>query len=868
MINESGAPFAFKLKHLLHGMIACEVLLGLIVVSGWHTGNARLVQVLPQFVPMQYNTALGFVLTGAGLLALLHHWRKLASIFGLLVSTIGLATLLQYASGVNLGLDELFMEHSITVQTSHPGRMAPNTALCFSLTGLLLLLEGAHRHLRHYEFRYWLTGAGVTSLGAIALIGYFTGVSTAYGWGQMTRMALHTSIGFMLDGLALVGIAWLMAPPKSRTRRQLITTLVAVFGLGIALFNYQLMHHLSTEKDKHRWQNRVTTLADEARISVAAWATALERLAWRRSAWQAPQQQRLDAESYLRDIPELRGLGLLTASGGYRPLVPGAQVDALPPQPQWAGQPHTRLYWLPPYLWVTVAVPNGHERPDLIVGQFALQDMLDQWLAASEQAEDASRLILHKPSQSFREWLPPQLHLADPLRFQHTLAYREFHLRLTLLPSLPGAAPVEARTLLVLATSAVLALILALAVHWFLRNRMLETRLFQYDNSPDMYVSVDPHDASIKDCNQTLADKCGYSKDEIIDRPVFFLYHPDCISEAEKAFKSFVETGRVVNAELELKRKDGTKIPALLNVEAVRDADGKILYSNSSWRDISEIKQLQKELAEANKELEKKVRARTRELEIKNRELEEFSYIASHDLQEPLRTVKSFAEFLGQDLGESLSPQVAKDLRFITEGTARMQRLIDDLLEYSRAGRKAIKLQPVLLDECLARVQENLAGLISESGARIVVDSMPVVRGDLTVLERIFQNLLHNAIKFRGAQPPEISISARDGGATDQVIIRVKDNGIGIEPRFHEQIFGPFKRLHGMDEYPGTGIGLAVVKKLVDYLGGHIGVESALDQGSVFWLQLVKATHPITHASSVRPTEEAPTPVASLTQGE
>ncbi len=127
-----------------------------------------------------------------------------------------------------------------------------------------------------------------------------------------------------------------------------------------------------------------------------------------------------------------------------------------------------------------------------------------------------------------------------------------------------------------------------------------------YDNSPDMYLSIDPHDGSIKECNQTLARNTNYTKEEIIGQPVFFLYHPDCLPRVRKAFQSFVETGRVENAELEIKTKDGSTIPVLLSVEAIRDKDGHILYSNSCWCDISEIKRLEQELAAANKDLEKK----------------------------------------------------------------------------------------------------------------------------------------------------------------------------------------------------------------------------------------------------------------------
>jgi PAS domain S-box-containing protein len=181
-------------------------LLGLTVLIGWYTENVTLIQILPIFVPMQYNTALGFILSGAGLLALVNGNRTWLAVFAGIVATIGLATFYQYIFDVDLGIDQLFMRHYITVQTSHPGRMAPNTAVCFSLVGIALFLLRLKIQSRLLAPVF---SSMITGLGFIALTGYFVGLESAYGWGSLTRMAVHTSLGFIILGQGLLFVCWI-----------------------------------------------------------------------------------------------------------------------------------------------------------------------------------------------------------------------------------------------------------------------------------------------------------------------------------------------------------------------------------------------------------------------------------------------------------------------------------------------------------------------------------------------------------------------------------------------------------------------------------------------------------------------------------
>lgn len=223
-------------------------------------------------------------------------------------------------------------------------------------------------------------------------------------------------------------------------------------------------------------------------------------------------------------------------------------------------------------------------------------------------------------------------------------------------------------------------------------------------------------------------------------------------------------------------------------------------------------------------------------LERANRELDEFVHVASHDLFEPVRTLVAFSEQLSEDLHDDLPELVAIDLRHITAAAGRMQKLVLDLQSLSRAGQATRPPEPVSLQECVDEVLDALRLLIEEKGAEIRRDELPTVLGDTTQLGQVYQNLIGNALKFAAEESPSISLTAeRTGG---EWILGVRDNGIGIDPRHAKVVFTPFKRLHGMTEYEGTGIGLAIAKRSIERHGGRIWVESEKHRGALFCFTL------------------------------
>lgn len=232
------------------------------------------------------------------------------------------------------------------------------------------------------------------------------------------------------------------------------------------------------------------------------------------------------------------------------------------------------------------------------------------------------------------------------------------------------------------------------------------------------------------------------------------------------------------------------------------------------------------------KEAERKVQYYIHQLEKNNQELEEFNYVASHDLREPLRTITSYCDLLSEDLGQSISPDVQEDINFIIDATTRMNNLIQDLLQLSRAGRVEFKKEPVDLNNLIKTIVADLELKIKETNASIIWKDLPTVKGDAVQLSRVFQNLISNAIKFRSEKHPIVKIVAEK--EVNKIIIKVIDNGIGIKQEYFDQIFFPFKRLHSRNKYEGTGIGLAICKKIIDRHKASILVESEEGKGTTF----------------------------------
>ncbi len=257
-----------------------------------------------------------------------------------------------------------------------------------------------------------------------------------------------------------------------------------------------------------------------------------------------------------------------------------------------------------------------------------------------------------------------------------------------------------------------------------------------------------------------------------------------------------------------------------------------------SEADLSLMKAVTDQVASAlvHLQVRQAIQRTAEDLARSNEDLSQFAYVASHDLQEPLRMVSSFVQLLKKKYGDRLDAEADQFIGFAVEGASRMQTLINDLLAYSRLGTRGRELGPTDSGIALANALANLGAAIHETAAEITHGQLPTVRADGTQLAQVFQNLVGNAIKFRGAATPKIHVDVRR--EKDHWLFSVRDNGIGIAPEFRDRIFLIFQRLHVRHKYPGTGIGLAVCKKIVERHGGQIWVESEAGDGATFYFTI------------------------------
>ena len=385
-----------------------------------------------------------------------------------------------------------------------------------------------------------------------------------------------------------------------------------------------------------------------------------------------------------------------------------------------------------------------------------------------------------------------------------------------------------------------------------------------YDKSPCGYFSVDSA-ISFSSVNQTLLNWLGYEREEVMGKLKFedFLTRDsrsEFISTFERDFENFKKEGFVSDLEFDFKRKDGTTFPVVVNSTATFDQQRNFVSSRSTVFDNTErkkaemkIKQMNLELetkvaerthqlAELNETLERKVSERTEQLNSANNDLNAFTYSVSHDLRAPLRSVSGYSEILMEDFGAKLDDEGKRVIGIISKNAARMGHLIDDLLDFSKLGRKELSKSPLDMQALVGEIVRDVTSHKHDQKIDITQKPLDPAHGDLSMMRQVWINLISNAVKYSGKKPLiEIEIgSYRENG---NICYYVSDNGAGFDMQYADKLFGVFQRLHKASDFEGTGVGLALVKTIVTRHHGNVWAEGKVNEGAKFTFSM-----PLTHS--------------------
>ncbi len=353
------------------------------------------------------------------------------------------------------------------------------------------------------------------------------------------------------------------------------------------------------------------------------------------------------------------------------------------------------------------------------------------------------------------------------------------------------------------------------------------------ETSLDPLVTIGP-DGKITDVNKATEKVTGYLREELVGTDFAnYFTEPE---KAEKGYQQVFQYGLVRDYPLEIRHRNGILTPVLYNASVYRDESGEVVGVFAAARDVTERKKAEKELREYWENLEEQVKLRTEELAKSNADLKQFTYVASHDLREPLRMITTFLQLLDRRYKSQLDDDAREFIDFAVDGAKRLDKMIIDLLEYSRITNKEMMFSEVDFEEVMDQVNLNLNVVIYENNADITYDLPQNVRADENQMIILLQNLIGNAIKYRNDEKPKIHVSAKQDG--NFYVFQVKDNGIGIDSKHLKRIFTIFQRLHTHQEYEGSGIGLSIAQRIVHQHGGEIWAESEPGKGSTFYFTI------------------------------
>ncbi|MDP0497484.1 MAG: PAS domain S-box protein [Verrucomicrobiota bacterium JB024] len=759
---------------------AISVVVSGVVLIGWFTDVAVVKSVGPGLATMKFNTALCFVLSALALLTIARkRWPEAGMVLAGLSLVIALATLVEYWLGLELRIDELVVVDPDTAPEDFPGRMSQATAFCFAMLdcSLLLLMTKKERLVLPAQITALVAFLG----GMIGVNGYLLEVSALYNFFWFSSMAVHTSLLFVLLGAGVLlarpdrGLSSIFTSKLMGgrfSRRLMPVALLLPMALGWLLLE-------GAQADLYPPLMIVDLFAVIMMLilcGVILYQGVNLNLAHQKLIRQTDRLIAAEQENALyAAVVSSSDAAIVSESTDGKILTWNASAERIYgyTAEEMIGQTMARL------------IPHDILSDEADVIMSIRRGSSRGHFDTKRRCKDGRLVDVSVVVSSITDPSGKQIGLSRIARDISDKKKAEADMRASLR-----------------------------------EIQDLKTALDEH-----AIVAITDPTGKITYVNDKFCAISKYPREELIGKDHRILnsgFHP---KEFMADLWNTIQQGKVFHGKIRNVAKDGSIYWVETTIVPFLGEDGKPRQYVAVRSDITENMMVADTLARQAARL-----ARS------NKDLEQFAYIASHDLQEPLRAVAGCVQLLKKRYGGKLDAKADEFIAHTVDGAERMQRLIRDLLAFSRVSTRGDTMQPVNLQQPLDTALKNLSVLISEGQASITHDTLPDVKVDAGQLAMVFQNLIGNALKFRGEKRPEIHIGARQEGR--EWIISVRDNGIGIEPDYFDRIFVIFQRLHTRDEYSGTGIGLALCKRIAERHGGRIWVESAPGEGSTFYFSL------------------------------
>jgi PAS domain S-box-containing protein len=772
---------------------------GCLEMAAWPLRLTALLRFGDNYVPIKFNTALALAVTGIAMAVAVSgptRWTRLA---GALDLAIGATVLLEYGTGWDLHVDQLFVHDYLVPSGTAPGRLAANTAACLAVTGVALLIW---RPMAAPWRAAALGGASVLvgSVAVVALFGYLIRLPSAYGWGHLASMALPTALAMSLLAATLFILTLATTVTAVGEISEWIAVPTGVTAFAVTALIWQSF--IGRQRD-----SRVLPIADAAHAALLLAVLAGALLALTTWVGQRANRGRHHAESLAHELhEEIRRRSVAEAATrdsehllfGFLEAIPvGVFVVDPAGRPYYANQvaqrllgrgvvPDVRAEDLPE---AYACYLTGTEQP------YPSERMPTVRALVGESAHVDDMEVQHKDGRRLLEvWGTPLLDEHSEVRFS-IAAFVDITQRRAAEGELS-----EKATLLDLASDAI-----------FIRDA----------------------DRHITYWNRGAETTFGWSKEEVLGTVSLDLLRTELPAPIDE-LEGLLQRDGHWEGELISYDRAGRRIVEASHWMPQFRGDGSLKAVMSINTDISAQKAAEEELRRRAAELEEL----NRDLKRSNDDLQQFAYAASHDLAEPLRAISGPVSLIARRYQGQLDEDADRFIGFAVDGCERMQALINDLLAFSRIGRVEGRIDVLDTDKVLAAVLAALRPTLDERAAKVEVGDLPQVRANVSQLRQLFQNLIGNSVKFTPPDVrPHVRIACRHHG--DYWRFTVTDNGIGIAPQHRQRVFGMFKRLHGREDYPGTGIGLALCHKIVEWHGGEIGVDDGPGGvGSTFWFTL------------------------------